>query len=291
MLIDGKMLREMDKDLPDGERAEWNAIYASCRSESILSGNVHGVDYHDFDMKNPDTGRINRKHIACLIVIKHRVKVVIPAPEVWFMPREETHLLRSMCGGTVDYVITHVDRENGFAVASRKLALKKLRFASRRRRPLGKTVDVQIIAVGKNVCTVHFNGYDVLLSQKDISYSIVRDLRTYLFPGDVKKAVVTEWNPSEGIVNLSIKETTRHPFEGIEVRHPIGCTRVATIVNKYNGGVFCRLFDGITDILCTYDTPNYDEDFQIDDRVEILVKKFNTEKRLAYGKILRKMYS
>ena len=82
-----------------------------------------------------------------------------------------------MCGGTVNYVITHIDRQNGFAIASRKLALEKLRFASRGQKPLGKTVEVKILSVGKGICTATYNGYDVELNQREISYSVVKDLR------------------------------------------------------------------------------------------------------------------
>jgi len=280
---------ELDKNLPADERKEWNAIYASCRSGSIITGTVQGVDFHTFDMKNPTTGEVKKQEMPCLIAIRYKVKIIIPQPEVWFEPREEPHLLRSMVGGKVEYVITHVDRENEFAVASRKLALKRLRFASRRLNPVGQTVDVKIVAVGKNVCTVSYNGYDALLSQKDISYSIVGDLREVISPGEVKTAVVTEWDPQTGTAAFSIKAATRHPFDGIEIRHPIGSVRVAAINGKYNGGVYCRLFDGMTDILCTYDPLICDEDFDTGNVVEILIKKYNAEKKLAYGKILRKI--
>jgi ribosomal protein S1 len=149
---------------------------------------------------------------------------------------------------------------------------------------------VRIISVGKNVCTATYNGYDVPLNQREVSYNIVPDLRDVLHPGDMRNAVITEWNPKEGLVNFSIKATERHPFDGIDVRHPLGSVRVATIAGKYAGGVFCRLFDGVTDVLCTYDALQYDGDFAVGTRVEILVKKFNREKKLVYGKILRKMY-
>jgi ribosomal protein S1 len=118
----------------------------------------------------------------------------------------------------------------------------------------------------------------------------VRDLRETLHPGDVRAALVTEWAPDKGAARFSIKETTSHPFDGIETRHPLGCARAATIVGKYAGGVFCRLFDGVTDVLCTYGVLHNDADFHEDDRVEIAVNKYNTEKKLVYGKIIRKMY-
>ena len=286
--MDFKNIKELDKNLTPQELEEWNAIYASYRGASIISGQVVGVDRHTFDVKNAEGKK--QTELACLIAIKFRVKIIIPETEIWVKPLGPAHLLRSMCGGMVDYVITHIDRENGFAIASRKLALEKLRFASRRRRPLGKSVEVKIVSVGKNICTATYNGYDVELPQREISYSVVKDLREVMHPGDIKNAVITEWDTKEGNVSFSIKQTTRHPFDGIEVRHPIGCTRMATIVSKYQGGVYCRLYDGATDILCTYDALIYDGDFKIDDKVEILIKKFNSEKKVVYGKILRKMY-
>ena len=80
-----------------------------------------------------------------------------------------------------------------------------------------------------------------------------------------------------------------HPFDGIETRHPLGCPRISTIVGKYGGGVFCRLYDGVTDVLCSYGAMQYDGDFKIGDSVEIVVNRYNQEKKLVYGKILRRM--
>lgn len=42
-------LAEMDKDLTAEERAEWQAIYASYRSGSVMRGEAAGVDYHEFE--------------------------------------------------------------------------------------------------------------------------------------------------------------------------------------------------------------------------------------------------
>ena len=288
-------MRELDKGLTSAESEEWNNIYDSYRSGSLISGKVIGVDFHSFDVKAKKKDA-PKKELACLIAINYMVKIIIPEPKIWIEPMGATHVLRSMCGATIKYVITYIDRENGFAIASRKAALEKLRFATRNKDMLGKTVKVEIISVGRNVCTAHFNGYDVLLSQKDISYNIVKDLRTDLHPGQLKYAVIKEWNPKDSNVKFSIKETTKHPFDGVDIRHPVSSTRMATIISKYNGGVFCRLADGITDILCTYDAVtqdggfHYDGDFHIDDTVELIVKKINYDRKLVYGKILRKLY-
>lgn len=285
-------LAELDKDLTEGEKAEWQAIYASYRSGSIISGEVVGVDLHEFNLVPEGKKKAVRKSVRCLIIIKYRIKIIIPETEVFLDDFDSGyHILHSMCGTTVNYVITYIDREAGFAVASRKLALVKIRAATARRGlEAGQIIDVKVLSVGRGVCTVHYGGYDILLPQRDISYSIVSDLREKIHPGEVKKAVVKEYNKEEHILKISIKETTPHPFDGIETRHPLKSTRIGKIVGKYGGGVFCRLYDNATDVLCSYVSMQYDGDFKIGDTVEIIISKYNMEKKLVYGKILRKMH-
>ena len=285
-------LAEMDKDLTLPEKEEWQAIYASYRSGSVVSGGVAGVDLHEFKIVPDGKKKAVTQTVRCLIVIKYRVKIIIPETEVFLEEFDAGyHILHSMCGADVNYVITYIDREAGFAVASRKLALEKMqRAASRRRIQEGQVVDVNVISVGKGVCTVNYAGYDVMLTQRDVSYSIVPDLRGTLRPGEVRKAVVKEFNREEKALKLSIKETTPHPFDGIETRHPLKATRIATIVGKYGGGVFCRLYDNITDVLCSYESMQYDGDYKVGDIVEVIISRYNFEKKLVYGKIQRKMH-
>ena len=284
-------LTKLDKNLTDAERNEWQAIYASYRGQSVISGEVAGVDLHEFDIIPKGKRKSVRKTVRCLIIINYRVKVIIPETEV-FIEELDTgyHILHSMCGAKVDYVITHIEREEGFAIASRKLALEKIRRAnSRRRYKPGQIVDTKVVSVGRGVCTVTFNGYDVMIPQREIGYSAVPDLREVMHPGDERKAMITEFSKDDGIMKMSIKQTMPHPFDGIETRHPLGCTRIAKIVGKYGGGVFCRLYDGVTDVLCSYDSLQNDGDFKIGDSAEIVINKYNPEKKLVYGKILRKM--
>lgn len=285
-------LAEMDKDLTLPEKEEWQAIYASYRSGSVVSGGVAGVDLHEFKIVPEGKKKAVVQTVRCLIVIKYRVKIIIPETEVFLEDFDAGyHILHSMCGANVNYVITYIDREAGFAVGSRKLALEKMqRAASRRRIQEGQVVDVNVVSVGKGVCTVNYAGYDVMLTQRDVSYSIVPDLRVTLRPGEVKRAVVKEFNRDDKVLKLSIKETTPHPFDGIETRHPLKATRIATIVGKYGGGVFCRLYDNITDVLCSYESMQYDGDYKVGDTVEVIISRYNFEKKLVYGKVLRKMH-
>ena len=150
-------LAEMDKNLTEPEKEEWQAIYASYRSGSIISGGVAGVDLHEFNLVPKGKRKAIPQTVRCLIVIKYRVKIIIPEHEVFVENLDSGyHILHSMCGANVDYVITYIDREAGFAVASRKLALEKTRaMTSRRQLQEGQLIDVNVISVGKGVCTVN----------------------------------------------------------------------------------------------------------------------------------------
>ena len=78
--------------------------------------------------------------------------------------------------------------------------------------------------------------------------------------------------------------TVQRDIESLSRTEPI-----YTQTGKYGGGVFCRLYDGVTDVLCSYDSLQNDGDFKIGDSAEIVINKYNHEKKLVYGKILRKM--
>ncbi len=284
-------LLELDRNLTEAERDEWNAIYASYQSSSIVSGSVIGVDLHEFKIVPEGKKKAQSQTMRCLIVIKYRVKVIIPETEVFDIDLGTGyHVLHSMCGANIEYVITHIDREAGFAIASRKMALARIRSApSHNRIRVNSIVEAKVLSVGKSVCTISYNGYDMVLPQREICYSSVEDLREIIHPGEVRKAVVKEYNRDENVLKLSIKEATPHPFDGIEMRHPLKATRIATIVGKYKGGVFCRLHDRVTNVLCSYLSMEYDGDYKIGDCVEVVIKKYNYERKIVYGKILRKM--
>ncbi len=65
-----------------------------------------------------------------------------------------------------------------------------------------------------------------------------------------------------------MKETEANPFEGEELRHPVGSRRYAVIAGRYGGGVFCNLPDG-TVCMCNYSYQHEDFDFQVDENIVI----------------------
>lgn len=283
-------LTELDKDLSEEQQKEWNAIYASWRAGSILTGRVVGVDTTTITLINEETGEPERVAINCLVVISYRVKVLIPEQQVWFDEKttRPEHVLRSMTGAVIDYVITGIDRESDCCTASRRSAMYVRRKAFTKLAPrVGKKVSVNVLAVGASHLLANCGGYDMTLSQRDLSYGMLGDLRDKYHPGETLTAVLKEYDEGNQTIRVSVKEAEPHPFDGVEIRYPLNCRRASVISGKYKGGVFCKLEENL-DCLCTYSMYQCDEDFDIGDQVIVVITQYDYPRKLVYGKIVSK---
>ena len=282
----------LDRNLSPEERQEWNSIYASYRSRSILTGAIIGVDEHTFAIRNRDTGITERKTVQCAIVISYRVKVLIPETDLWFSPAEARpgFVLRNMVGATVDYVILQVDREGGVAIGSRRMAMGARRYQLSRltglHRPDALT-KCRLLSVGPRRCLAECHGYDIGLTQREMRYTAIPDMRTEYHPGQELDCRIKHYDPEKGELWISVKEVHPHPFEGAQLRHPIGSRRQAVIAGKYAGGVFCNLPDG-TVCMSLYSARHDDADFKVGDNVIIVIRQYDNAKKQIYGKIVSK---
>ena len=289
--FDDRDAAALDRDLSDEQLREWNAIYASYRSESLLTARVAGMDQSVVTVRNKKTGRREQRSIPCLVVIDYRVKVLIPETEVWYPGQERPpYVLRNMSGAETDYIILDVDREGGVAIGSRRMALAAQRHffdTIKGGRSIGEKLTCRVLAVGPRRCLVECGGRDMSLSQKDLTYIATPDLRTRYHPGQTLNCVLKEYDRREGQFWVSVKDTVDNPFFGALRRHPIGSRRQAVISGKYGGGVFCTLSDE-TVCLCHYSTLHSDLDFHVGDTVILAIKQFDYERSLIYGRILSK---
>ena len=283
-------LTELDRDLSEEQQKEWNAIYASYRAGSVLTGRIAGMDTTSLKVKNKDTGKTEIQEINCLVVISYRVKVLIPEQDIWLNEKTQrpTHVLRSMTGAIIDYVITGIDREGECCVASRRLALgiRKRNFLKLPPKD-NKKIQLNILAVGKVHLLATVGGFDMTLSQRDLSYGMLADLRDKYHPGDTVTAVVKDYDEENEKLTVSVKDAEPHPFIGADMRHPVGSRRASFISGKYKGGVFCKLEENL-DCLCIYSPSQYDIDFEVGDQVIVVITKYNYTKKQIYGKIVAK---
>lgn len=281
----------IDRDLTAEEHDEWNAIYASYRGRSVLSGKVIGIDRYTLPTRSGESDDETQSEMFCAIVIPYRVRIIIPATEMWYddhIPPD--FVFRSMVGANINFIITRVEREAGFALASRKAAMRNQRYYFARRPALnsaGAKIKCSVLAVGARRCTIECYGHDIDITQRDLSYTAIADLRTAYRPGDELDCIVKSYDAENDKLTVSVKETKSNPYDGAIFRHPIGSRRQAVISGKYGGGVFCNLPDG-TVCMCNYSYQYSDADFKTGDTVVLLVHRYDDEKKQMYGKIVSK---
>ena len=281
----------LDRGLTAEERQEWNSIYASYRGRSALTGKIIGVDPLSISVRNRQTGALDRQTMYCAVVVPYRVRIVIPASEMWEDGQERPDfVLQNMVGASIDFVVIKVDRESGFAVASRRMAARTQRYFFSHRPALhreGARARCRVLSVGPRRCLVECYGHDINLTQRDLRYTAIPDLRDAYHPGEELDCIVKSYDAGNAALRISVKETESNPFEGAELRHPVGSRRQASIAGKYGGGVFCNLPDG-TVCMCSYSYQHEDADFMVGDTVILAVQRYDTGKRQMYGKILSK---
>lgn len=282
---------ELDRNLTPEEQQEWNSIYASYRGHSALTGTIIGVDPLSINIRDPESGTVKKKTMYCAIVVPYRVRILIPASEMWEQGQERPdYVLQNMVGAVINFVIIKVDRDSGFAIASRKIANRSQRYFFAHRSDLNREnarLKCQMLVVGPRRCLVECFGYDLALTQRDLRYTAIPDLRVEYHPGMELDCIVKSYDPEAEQLVISVKETEVNPFFGAQQRHPVGARRLAVIAGKYGGGVFCNLPDGVT-CMCNYSYQHDDADFIIGEQVMLLVQRYDTEKRQMYGKIMSK---
>ena len=227
----------------------------------------------------------------CAIVVPYRVRVVIPASEMWEQGQERPdYVMQNIVGSVIDYIIIKVDRESNFAIGSRRLAIRSQRYFFAHREDLhrvGARIKCRLLAVGPRRCLAECYGHDLDITQREMRYVSIPDLRNEYHPGMELDCIVKVYDPDKDELVISIKDTEVNPFYGAQQRHPVGARRLAVIAGKYGGGIFCNLPDGVT-CMCNYSYQHEDSDFMVGENVMLLVQRYEEEKLQMYGKIMSK---
>ncbi|WP_455582543.1 hypothetical protein [Dysosmobacter sp.] len=281
----------LDRGLTAEQRQEWNAIYASYRGHSVMTGTIVGIDKHAISQRNRTTGEMKRQEMYCAVVVPYRVRIMIPATEMWMKGEERPDfVLRNMIGASIDFVVMHVDREAEFAIASRRLAMRARRYYFNTQRGMqkqGSHTQCHVLAVGPRRCLVECWGHDLDLTQREMRYTAIPDLRSEYRPGNELECVVKGYDAQLNHLSISVKEVEPNPFDGAELRHPVGSRRSAVIAGKYAGGVFCNLPDGVV-VMCSYSFHYEDAEFAVGDHVIVMIRQYEFAKKQIFGKIVAK---
>ena len=147
------------------------------------------------------------------------------------------------------FLILKMDRRRGNIVVSRRAVLEESR-KEQREELLATLAEGQILdGVVKNITDygafVDLGGLDGLLHVTDISWKRVGHPTEVLSVGQTVKVQVIRFNRETQRISLGMKQLEADPWEGVELKYPVGTKFTGTVTNITDYGAFVELEAGV----------------------------------------------
>ena len=174
------------------------------------------------------------------------VVAFLPGSQVDIRPVKD---ITPLMGVAQPFQILKMDRKQGNMVVSRRAILEESR-AEAREELLAQIKEGQVLeGVVKNITDygafVDLGSVDGLLHVTDISWSRVNHPSEVLSLGQAVKVQVIKYNIETKRVSLGMKQLEENPWDGIDVRYPVGKRFKGRVTNITDYGAFVELEPGI----------------------------------------------
>ena len=260
----------------------WQNIYTSNQKGKILKGIAVAMETEMITLTKD--GKKERKAIDSLIVNFKDIKILIPSSEIK-EGKIDKRQMRNMIGSEIRFIIVEVDKLTNKAVASRKMALEKIREIELKKYEKQDKVFARVISVFSKYIDIECLGVDIRLKPEDLEYGYIANLTKIYQVGDKIKVLIKEIDVDKGILKVSHKETKEDPYKIARKNYVEGGEYLGEITGYSDNGVFVNLEQGI-DTMATL--PNWMEMPPIiGDKVVIKIKKIQEEKRKIYSSLLK----
>lgn len=147
------------------------------------------------------------------------------------------------------FQILKMDRSRNNIVVSRRAVLEETR-AEARSELIANLKEGQVLeGVVKNITDygafVDLGGVDGLLHVTDISWKRINHPSEALQIGETVKVQVIRFNPETQRISLGMKQLEADPWEGVELKYPVGGKFVGRVTNITDYGAFIELEPGV----------------------------------------------
>ena len=154
-----------------------------------------------------------------------------------------------LMGKEQPFAILKMDRPRGNIVVSRRAILEEAR-AEQRTELVGQLAEGEIRdGVVKNITDygafVDLGGIDGLLHVTDMSWKRVSHPSQVLAVGDAVRVQIVKINPDTQRISLGMKQLQSDPWEGVDLKYPVGGKFSGRITNITDYGAFVELESGV----------------------------------------------
>jgi ribosomal protein S1 len=190
-------------------------------------------------------------------VIFGRVKggfIVDLAGAVAFLPGSQVDIrpvrdITPLMNTPQPFQILKMDRTRNNIVVSRRAVLEETR-AEARSELIANLREGQVLeGVVKNITDygafVDLGGVDGLLHVTDISWKRINHPTEALQIGETVKVQVIRFNPETQRISLGMKQLEADPWEGVDLKYPVGARFTGRVTNITDYGAFIELEPGV----------------------------------------------
>ena len=154
-----------------------------------------------------------------------------------------------MMGNPQPFQILKMDRRRGNIVVSRRAVLEESR-AEQRNELLANLQEGQVLeGMVKNITDygafVDLGGVDGLLHVTDIAWRRINHPTEALSIGQTVKVQVIRYNSETKRISLGMKQLDADPWEGVELKYPLGAKYTGRVSNITDYGAFVELEPGV----------------------------------------------
>jgi small subunit ribosomal protein S1 len=147
------------------------------------------------------------------------------------------------------FQILKMDRSRNNIVVSRRAVLEETR-AEARFELIANLKEGQVLeGVVKNITDygafVDLGGVDGLLHVTDISWKRINHPSEALQIGETVKVQVIRFNPETQRISLGMKQLEADPWDGVELKYPVGAKFLGRVTNITDYGAFIELEPGV----------------------------------------------
>lgn len=195
--------------------------------------------------------------------------------------------VNQMLGQTYNFKIVKLNKQKKNIVVSRKDVLAQEREEAKTTFFEGLQPGQARQGLVKNITDfgafVSLGNMDGLLHITDMSWGRISHPSEMLAVGDKIDVVVLNFDKTTNKISLGLKQKTQNPWEGIDVKYPVGSKVKGRVTNIVPYGAFIELEKGveglvhISELSWTKRVTNINEVLAIGDVVEVVVLSFDRE--------------
>ena len=260
----------------------WQNINTSNQKGKILSGIAIAIETERIVLT--ENNKKIEKDIDSLIVNFKNIKVLIPSTEIK-EGNVDKKQLRNMIGSELRFIIVESDKLTNKAVASRKMAMERIRNIQLKKYEKNDKIFARVVSVLPKYIDIECLGVDIRLKTEELEYGYVSNLLNLYQVGDKIKVVIKEIDSQKGVLKVSHKETKQDPYKIARKNYVEAGEYLGEVTGYSDNGVFVKLEQGI-DTMATL--PNWMEIPPTPgDKVIIKIKKIQIERRKIYSSLLK----